>query len=263
MFSVCNITFQLQSYVQIHVLCVQYDILSVCRFMFCVCNITFQIIVICASLYFLFAISHSKYMLYVQVYVLCVQYHILTIVCASFCFVFAISHSKYSHMCKFIFSVCNITFQIMSYVQVYVFCLQYHIPTIGVCANSCFLFVQYHIPNNVVCASFCFLFAISHSKIQSYVQVYVFCLQYHIPNNVVYASLYYLFAISHSKYSHMCKFIFSVCNLTFQIYAGSSVCNFSKCAGCTITFQIMSYVQVYFLCKFMQVCFLFAISHSK
>ena len=195
MFSVCNITFQIMSYVQVYVFCLQYHIPN---------------IVVCASLCFLFAISHSKY-----------------VACASLCFLFAISHSKYSHMCKFIFSVCNITFQIMSYVQVYVFCLQYHIPNMS--------YVQ-----------ICFLFAISHSKfaythsvcnitfqISSYVQVYIFCLQYHIPNNVVCASLCFLFAISHSKYSRMRKFMFSVCNITFQIMC------------------------VYGL------CFLFAISHSK
>ena len=188
-------------------------------------------------------------------------------------------------MCKFMFSVCNITFQIMSYMQVYVFCLQYHIPNNVVCASLCFLCLQYHIPNNVVCAIsvVCFLFAISHGVISvcniipNNVQVYVF----------VCASLCFLFAISHSNYSRMCKFMFYVGNMTF-----SSMCKFLFCV-CNITFQIQSYVQVYifclqYMCKFMfsvcnitfqlQAClqyhipnivicaslyFLFAISHSK
>ena len=165
-------------------------------------------------------------MSYVQVYVLCLQYHIPNnVVCASLCFLFAISHSnysrmckfmfsvcnmtfimckfamshsKYSHMCKFMFSVCNITFQIMSYVQVYVFCLQYHIPNNVVCASLCFLFAISHSNYSRMCK---FMFSVCNITFQdkSYVQVYVFCLQYHIPNNVVCASLCFLFAISHSK----------------------------------------------------------------
>ena len=155
MFSVCNITFQIMSYVQVYVFCLQYHIPN---------N------VVCASLRFLFAISHSNncrmcnFMFSVG--------NMTFQVCASFCFVFAISHSKYSHMCKIIFSVCNITFQIMSYVQVYVFCLQYHIPNNVVCESLCSVFAISHLcsvfaishPNNVVYASLCFLFAISHHK---------------------------------------------------------------------------------------------------
>ena len=149
-----------------------------------------------------------------QVYIFCLQYHISNnVVCVSLCFLLPISHSNYRRMCKFMFSVCNITFQIMSYVQVSVFCLQYHIPRyshmcrfmFSVC-NITFqimssmqvylICLQYHIPNIVICASLCFLFAIWHSK---YMQVSIFCLHYHIPNNVVYASLCFLLAISHSK----------------------------------------------------------------
>ena len=129
MFSVCNITFQIMSYVPVYVFYLEYPIPN---------ND------VCASLCFLFAISRSNYSRMCKfMFSVC---NMTFQICASFCFVFAISHSKYSHMCKSIFSVCNITFQIMSYVQVSVFCL------------------QYHIPDNVVYASLCFLFTISHSK---------------------------------------------------------------------------------------------------
>ena len=129
MFSVCNITFQIMSYVPGYVFYLEYPIPN---------N------VVCASLCFLFAISRSNYSRMCKfMFSVC---NMTFQICASFWFVFAISHSKYSHTCKSIFSVCNITFQIMSYVQVYVFCL------------------QYHIPDNVVYASLYFLFATSHSK---------------------------------------------------------------------------------------------------
>ena len=132
-----------------------------------------------ASLYFLFVLSHSNYSRMRKfMFSVC---NLTFQICAGFCFMFAISHSKYRHMCNFIFSVCNITFQIMSYVQIHVFCLQYHIPRYS---HMCR-----------------FMFSVCNITLQimSYVQVYVFCLQYHIPTIVVCANSCFLFAISHSK----------------------------------------------------------------